>query len=99
MPAPSRVGTLLACSARSRAGHPLVRPRIANVLRAERAVRPPPRTATAVPRQIRSCQVRSLTGADGALVLTDAMPFSIALAEEYISLRPIVWPLAAVSTK
>ena len=49
--------------------------------------------------QVMSGQVRSLTGADGALVLTDAMPFSIALAEEYISLRPIVWPLAAVSTK
>lgn len=48
---------------------------------------------------VRSGHVRSLTAADGALVLTDAMPFSIALAEEYISLRPIAWPLAAVSTK
>ena len=43
--------------------------------------------------------VRSFSLASGAFFLTDAMPFSMAEVEEYISLRPIVWPLAAVRTK
>lgn len=46
-----------------------------------------------------SGQVRSTTLAAGALFLTDWMPFSIAAADEYISLRPITWPLAAFSVK
>jgi len=33
------------------------------------------------------------------LVFTELMPFSIAVVDEYISLRPIICPLAALSTK
>ena len=43
--------------------------------------------------------MRSITVASGAFALTDAMPFSLAVVEEYISLVPITCPFVAVSVK
>jgi hypothetical protein len=43
--------------------------------------------------------VESAIDAPGALALTEAIPFSSAAAEEYISLVPMIWPLAALRTK
>lgn len=47
----------------------------------------------------RQLYVSSRTSVVGPFRLTDSMPFSIADADEYISLRPIVSPLAAFRTK
>lgn len=44
-------------------------------------------------------QVLSTTSAVGPLALTEAMPFSIAAAPEYISLLPMTWPLPAFRLK
>jgi hypothetical protein len=41
----------------------------------------------------------SLVGAVGPLRMQEAIPFSIAEADEYISLWPITSPLPAFSTK
>lgn len=44
-------------------------------------------------------QVSSLMVPVGPFDLQDSMPFSMALVEEYISLRPSVLPLPAKSVK
>jgi hypothetical protein len=59
----------------------------------------PERTVLAARARRKKHQVSSLVGADGPLVLHEAMPFSMADVDEYISLRPRVWPFAAVRTK
>src|SRR5690554_2448164 len=44
-------------------------------------------------------QLRSVVLAPGAFFFTEAMPFSMAAADEYISLLPMIWPLAAFRLK
>ena len=44
-------------------------------------------------------QVSSTVGADGPFSLQEAIPFSIAEVDEYISLFPMTAPLDALSTK
>lgn len=56
-------------------------------------------TLRAVVAKILQDQAVSATWASGAFFLTDAMPFSIPELREYISLFPMVCPLAAVRTK
>ena len=45
------------------------------------------------------CYVASLTVFVGPFAFTDVIPLSIADADEYVSLFPIVWPLVALRTK
>ena len=49
--------------------------------------------------QVNLPHTSSFVGALGPLALQDAIPFSIADVDEYISLKPIVCPFAAVRTK
>ena len=44
-------------------------------------------------------QAASTTDTSGALALTEAMPFSMAAKDAYISLCPMNRPLAALKTK
>lgn len=50
-------------------------------------------------RPMQAQPAASSTAAPGAFFFTDSTPFSIAAADEYISLLPTCWPLPASSTK